>query len=82
MNEVQFVPAPLLIPGGSICQVSFMKIFAFCSIFVCFLVVLGERNACLTPPDRSAVAGRLLQKILHLKGYRSPTGKTLSKCCH
>ena len=75
MNEVLFISALAFDSLGHllICQMPLMKLFAFGLIFICFLVILWEQNACLTHPDRSAMAGLPLQKILHPKG--SPAGK-------
>lgn len=62
MNEVLIVSALALNSLGQllICQMPFVKMFAFSFIFICFLVILREQNACLTHPDRSAMAGLLL----------------------
>lgn len=62
MNEVLLVSALGFDSLGHllICQMTLMKLFAFGLIFICFLVILREQNACLTHPDRSAMAGLLL----------------------
>lgn len=74
MNEVLFVSALAFDSLGHllICQMPLMKLFALCLMFICFL---RERNACLTHPDRSAMAGLLLQKMFHPEGCSSPVGK-------
>lgn len=84
MVEVLFVSAFAFDSLGHlrIFQKLLIKMFAFYLIFICFLVVLREQNACLTHPDRSAMAGLLLWKIRHPKGCSSPAGRFMSKCRH
>lgn len=80
MNEVLFISALAFDSLGHllICQMPLMKLFAFGLMFICFLALLREQNACLTHPDRSAVAGLLLQKILHPKALLQAQEQMLS----